>query len=315
MGPRARAAVGADVPAAPAKKAAKTASKPGQPARKSAAPAKAPAKRAPAEPPVDPEPAQPAAPAPQPWAPVPREPTGWTAAGAAWVQQPWSGGPTPPALPTRPVQGLAGALVVLLAGVVGWAALNLALMVLVPGWGSPAGAQGAMGVFEQLGGLVSIALSIAFIVVFCMWLYRVMANARQRHPMAGISPGWAVGSFFIPIVHLFAPYVAVRRAWQADVEKDPGTLTGWFVPWAVSVLAGYVTIFIVVSLGVQAAMEAVDAGSAEDADAAIEALGEEMRPWQVGLAAVSLALQSVSAVFLVRVVRKWTALQEGRPVS
>jgi hypothetical protein len=241
--------------------------------------------------------AWPAAAPPNAWAPVPSAPAAWT------PQPPWQPVGFPPPMALRPVQGLAGSLVVLVAIVVGWAALNLALMAMFADWGSPF-ATGPVAAAEQLVSVVAAGLSIAAIVVFCMWLYRVMANARQRHPAVGISPGWAVGSFFIPIVHLFAPYFAIRRAWQADVSQDEGALTAWFLPWSLSTLLGYVAGTLVAVIAFQAMFEAD-----------IDDLWDDLRPVQIAVGAVSLVLQAISAFFLVRVVRRWTALQEGPPVS
>jgi hypothetical protein len=274
---------------------------------------------APAPPPVAPAGAPPPTPPPAPtgWAAV-TPPATWSAppaaaatAAPAWTAQPWSGFAAPPPPALRPVQGLAGALVILVLAVVAFTALDLALLAMLPEWGSPF-ATGPLAAVDQLLSVLASGLSIAAVVVFCIWLYRVMANARQRHPMAEISPGWAVGSFFIPVVHLFAPYFAIRRAWQADVSEDEGPLAAWFWPWSLSTLVGYVAGVLVVTVAFQSVFEGIGAG---DEGPDLEGLWEDLRPVQLAVGAVALVLQVLAAVFLARVVRRWSALQEGRPVS
>lgn len=68
-------------------------------------------------------------------------------------------------------------------------------------------------------GLLMVLLYIPTVVMFCVWLFRMSKNARalgaqgMKH-----SAGWAVGSFFVPILNLFRPYQAT-----AEIEKasDP----------------------------------------------------------------------------------------------
>lgn len=71
-------------------------------------------------------------------------------------------------------------------------------------------------------GLAQIATYIATVVVFLMWLHRTTKNL----PALGageleISPGWAVGSWFVPFLNLVRPYQAVRDAWKASSPQLP----------------------------------------------------------------------------------------------
>src|SRR5262245_57690677 len=52
------------------------------------------------------------------------------------------------------------------------------------------------------GALVSVAVYLATVVVFLMWLHRCCHNLRAFGFWAsqiGYSPAWSIGSFFVPI--------------------------------------------------------------------------------------------------------------------
>ncbi|MEA3166802.1 MAG: hypothetical protein QOJ26_1676, partial [Thermoplasmata archaeon] len=174
------------MPAKPAKagKAAKS-PKPAKSAkakpRKAAPPAKAP--RKPARPRAQPAARAEPAPAPDAWTEAPAEaPPAPLAVGVVPWSTPatpagaWGGFSTavdPRTLPLRPVKGLAGALVVLLACSVGLTAVNLLFEFLVKDWGRPSAGAG-VSVLQGILNALSSGASIALIIVFCMWLYRVL---------------------------------------------------------------------------------------------------------------------------------------------
>ena len=101
-------------------------------------------------------------------------------------------------------------------------------------------------------GLIQIAVYIATIVVFLMWLYRSYENL----PSFGVhrnsiqySSGWAVGSFFIPFVNLIIPYRAVKELWSKSVPnrlemfsepEPPGFFPLWWAAWLLSNFANNV---------------------------------------------------------------------------
>jgi hypothetical protein len=68
----------------------------------------------------------------------------------------------------------------------------------------------------------TILITLAALVALLMWTHRAYRNlpaldAQQLR----YSPGWAVGYFFIPILHLFRPYQVMREIWR---ESDPARL-------------------------------------------------------------------------------------------
>lgn len=109
---------------------------------------------------------------------------------------------------------------------------------------------GLSDIFCAVGlAMLDVAALVAGEVYFLMWVYRVSANLRAFGAEGlSISPGWAVGYFFIPILCLYKPYRALRDAWQAskpglDLAKQPESW--WRVPsdprvgwWWVAVLSG-----------------------------------------------------------------------------
>ena len=93
-------------------------------------------------------------------------------------------------------------------------------------------------------GLTTIAVYIATVVVFLMWLYRVSNNVAAFGATTQHSSGWAVGSFFVPIMNLFVPYQAVRDIWKKSEPNatdafsygvsPPGFFPAWWGFWIVS---------------------------------------------------------------------------------
>lgn len=131
-----------------------------------------------------------------------------------------------------------------------------------------------------LGG---IATFIASIVAVCLWTYRANANA---HALAGdwvapsLSPGSAVGSYFIPFVNLVRPYSAMREIDSASTgapSSDP-MLGLWWGTWVVGNILG--------NIGFRMDSPEADLGGA--------------------------ALHFVSGIVLALVVRRIHAAQRGR---
>ena len=93
----------------------------------------------------------------------------------------------------------------------------------------------------QMGvGIIQFLVYVATIVVFCMWLHRSYRNlpALGARNIA-YSPGWAVGSFFVPFVNLIIPYRAVKELWEKSLQgpsyfttDSPGAIFPlWWLFW------------------------------------------------------------------------------------
>lgn len=89
---------------------------------------------------------------------------------------------------------------------------------------------------DGLSGLVGLGqwlIGLAAFVVFLLWLYRLNKNLRALSgEQLKITPGWAVGWFFIPVASLWMPYSAVKEVWQVS-HRGTGrgsAFVGWW--WA-----------------------------------------------------------------------------------
>lgn len=99
---------------------------------------------------------------------------------------------------------------------------------------------------------MQIAVYIATIVAFLMWLYRSYENLPSfgvRRNNIKYSSGWAVGSFFVPFVSLVVPYRAMKELWSKSVPNSgemfsepgpPGFFPLWWAVWLVSNFANQV---------------------------------------------------------------------------
>ena len=103
-------------------------------------------------------------------------------------------------------------------------------------------------------GPVAIISVVAFLltaILFACWTYRASANAHVIADGLSISAGWAVGWYFVPVMSLFQPYVAMKETWLAskygsnwgDAEVT-GLLPFWWVTWLVSGFMGYGILFV-----------------------------------------------------------------------
>jgi hypothetical protein len=83
-------------------------------------------------------------------------------------------------------------------------------------------------------------LILSFIIVGC-WIYRANANAHAIGGDLTVTPGWAVGWYFVPVANLFKPFQAMKETWLASHYGGgwgTGTATGllnwWWGLWIVS---------------------------------------------------------------------------------
>ena len=78
---------------------------------------------------------------------------------------------------------------------------------------------------------------IPLIVFFCIWVHRSATNARALGASGfEISPGWAVGWYFIPVACLLMPYRALSEIIRSSRSDSPFDVsTGWW-----SLRAGFI---------------------------------------------------------------------------
>jgi hypothetical protein len=103
-----------------------------------------------------------------------------------------------------------------------------------------------IGEVEAAMVLAQLALFLGTAIAFLVWLYRAEVNARAlgaEDMMVG--PGWAVGWFFVPLVHLVMPFIAVRELWKAsakprDWQLEPASplIALWWACWIGTIITG-----------------------------------------------------------------------------
>jgi hypothetical protein len=128
----------------------------------------------------------------------------------------------------------------LLAGVAG---LSTALLV-------PAGTDPDTVDTSTLAGRLVIGLDIALLIdaillviaisVSGIWIHRMTRVKRVLAHAPSMTPGWAVGWFFIPIANLFKPFDGIREAWQVasgatdwSEQPTPTLLRSWWALWLI----------------------------------------------------------------------------------
>jgi hypothetical protein len=122
---------------------------------------------------------------------------------------------------------------------------NLALGLLGAGLRFVDRAPGGPGDFVALA---ELAVLIACFVVVGRWIYVANANAHSFGTGGmSISPGWAVGWFFIPLANLVKPYEGMKEAWRTshDVaglyeEAESPVVGWWWGLWIVNGIVGWV---------------------------------------------------------------------------
>lgn len=94
---------------------------------------------------------------------------------------------------------------------------------------------------SEVAALPMLAMLLICYVVVGMWIYRASANAHAISDEMTISPGWAIGWYFVPIMNLFRPFQAMREIWMASHfkgnwhgEPAPAILGWWWGLWLAS---------------------------------------------------------------------------------
>ncbi len=103
--------------------------------------------------------------------------------------------------------------------------------------------QGGLAILYTLGFMVTA-------VLFLMWIYRANVNCRGFGATdMKFSPGWSIGYYFIPVLHLYKPYGAMKEIWQVSTnpvtwaqEKGSPLLASWWALWLLSVICSWVSI-------------------------------------------------------------------------
>ncbi len=104
----------------------------------------------------------------------------------------------------------------------------------------------AMNTRESVLNLLQMGVVFTTAFIFLKWIYRANLNARGFNAEdMEISPGWAIGYYFVPFVCLWKPYQSMKEIWQVSSyppgwRKEPGSgvLTAWWTLWLISSVMG-----------------------------------------------------------------------------
>ncbi|MFL6022542.1 MAG: DUF4328 domain-containing protein [Marmoricola sp.] len=133
-----------------------------------------------------------------------------------------------------------------------------------------------LSLFDNVNRVLSISDAVLFVATGVVWLVWQFRLARSITPGdLERSPGWHVGSYFIPVGNLWMPFQNLRDLWRRLVAVD-ALILGW---WWTTVLLSWLFQRI---------------GSAQDASVGLSSLKTEVGWWlassAVGIVCAALAL-------------------------
>ena len=98
---------------------------------------------------------------------------------------------------------------------------------------------------QKLVAFVYFITYLALAVAFLKWIYRATKNLAVIHPAEQlVSPGWAVGWWFIPIANLWKPYQVMTAIWKgSDPNSSPAPriILIWWGVWLLSDLMALIS--------------------------------------------------------------------------
>ncbi|MFG2616751.1 DUF4328 domain-containing protein [Streptomyces sp. NPDC048507] len=88
---------------------------------------------------------------------------------------------------------------------------------------APEGDYAAARLLADRAGLVHDMAFALCGLVFVLWFHRIRRRAGVLAPQGFTAgPGWAIGSWFVPLVNLWRPYRIAVEMWVACVRPAPG---------------------------------------------------------------------------------------------
>lgn len=110
--------------------------------------------------------------------------------------------------------------------------------------------NGLASLSESVSGMTAAISLLAYLVTSILVLRWIYLSARAAYSVSHrmtVTPGWAVGRFFLPIVNLWTPYQGIAEIWRVsvapaapDVVPTPVILRWWWGLWLASSLFGHI---------------------------------------------------------------------------
>jgi len=125
------------------------------------------------------------------------------------------------------VKGVSGTGRIAILALVLWVVIEIALFI------SLAGDLGHWLSDRVLAWAVLTAMAGAVVVpvLFLIWLHDAMTRAHELGWHPAMSPGWAVGWFFVPVASLWKPYQVMIAVWESSGNTDDGRVGRWWTAW------------------------------------------------------------------------------------
>lgn len=90
---------------------------------------------------------------------------------------------------------------------------------------------------------------LACVLLVGRWIYRASTNAHSVSTNLSITPGWAIGAYFVPLVNIVLPYHAMRETWEAshsaaavEAGRETRLVHLWWFLWLITNLLSGVAI-------------------------------------------------------------------------
>jgi hypothetical protein len=109
-----------------------------------------------------------------------------------------------------------------------------------PGWGSRDDLEPIVVVTLLLDMLTLGALLFCGIA-FVVWFRRAFGNAHALGLRSNYGPGWAIGGWFVPVLHLFRPVQLASEMWGHAGRERVGSAAILVLWWCCYVVSGFLT--------------------------------------------------------------------------
>jgi Domain of unknown function (DUF4328) len=113
--------------------------------------------------------------------------------------------------------------------------------------------------------LVNAIVSLAFYILFIVWFFRAYENVNKADSQkTSLATGWAIGSWFVPVMNLFRPHRIMLEIWDGTQTalavpgksaERPLYVNVWWICWmiglALALVGGYLQMRELNSLNIE----------------------------------------------------------------